>query len=180
MEETNRQGLSNPLSHALIASGAHYAMLMTMGLPTESSPVPLTSARYPLLLFYDGECAFCNRWVNRVKEADHAHRMRFGTKQGKTFQRVAQEHPEIEDIDSVVLLSRDANETEEVLVRSAAIRKVIEGLPRFRVFSFVLNVVPVPLSDVGYRIFSKLRTPLFGKWHHCRVPLEEEKELFVE
>jgi len=139
-----------------------------------------TTERHPLLLFYDGECAFCNRWVNKVKEADHAHRMRYGTKQGLTFQQVANAHPELARVDSVVLVKRCTNGGEEFLVRSAAIREVIAGLPRFRPFEIALNIFPTAISDLGYRIFSKLRTPLFGKWHHCRIPIEADKDLYVE
>lgn len=140
----------------------------------------LTSAKHPLLLFFDGECAFCNRWVNRVREADHAHRMRYGTKQGKTFQRVVQAHPDMANIESVVLVKRRVDGGEDFLVRSAAIREVIQGLPEFRFFSLMLWIFPAFISDLGYRIFSKLRTPLFGKWSHCRAPLEKDRELFVE
>jgi predicted DCC family thiol-disulfide oxidoreductase YuxK len=139
-----------------------------------------TTERHPLLLFYDGECAFCNRWVNKVKEADHAHRMRYGSKQGQTFQQVARLHPEFAKVDSVVLVKRRDDGNDEFLVRSAAVREVIAGLPRFRFFEIVLNIFPTMISDIGYRIFSKLRTPLFGKWHHCRVPIEEDKELYVK
>ena len=140
----------------------------------------LTSERFPLLLFFDGECSFCNRWVNKVRLADRAHRMRFGTKQGRTFQQIAKAHPELANVESVVLVERQADGSEEFLVRSAAIREVIKGLPEFRVFDMVLRICPTPISNIGYRIFSKLRGTLFGKWHHCRVPLEEEKELYVE
>ncbi len=142
---------------------------------------PLTSERYPMLLFFDGQCAFCNRWVNRVKEADHAHRIRFGTKQGPTFQQVVvPEHPELAKVESVVLVVRRDDGREEFLVRTAAIREVIAGLKPFRFFEIVLRIFPTFLSNIGYRIFSKLRTPLFGRWSHCRVPLEEEKVLFVD
>jgi predicted DCC family thiol-disulfide oxidoreductase YuxK len=140
----------------------------------------LTSERHPLLLFFDGECAFCNRWVNKVKLADHQHRMRFGTKQGRTFAQLVQVHPELANVDSVVLVKRRADGGEDFLVRAAAIREVIAGLPKFRFFEIVLQIFPDFLSNLGYRIFSKLRAPLFGKWHECRVPLEEDKELYVD
>lgn len=148
--------------------------------PTESKQGSLTSERYPLLLFFDGECAFCNRWVNRVKEADHAHRIRFGTKQGKTFQQVIQAHPETANVESVVLVLRQDDGREKFLVRSPAIRKVIKGLPGFWFFELMLWIFPTPISNLGYRIFSKLRAPLFGKWSHCRVPIEQDKQLFVD
>ena len=140
----------------------------------------LTSERHPLLLFFDGECAFCNRWVNKVKTADHAHRMRYGAKQGKTFQQLLQTHPELANVESVVLVKRRSDGGEDFLVRAPAIREVIAGLPKFRFFEIVLKIFPDFISDIGYRIFSKFRTRLFGKLDHCRVPLPQERELFVE
>jgi len=141
----------------------------------------LTSERYPMLLFFDGECAFCNRWVNKVRMADKGRRIRFGTKQGPTYQqRVVPTHPEFAKVDSVVLVSRRSDGSEEYSVRSAAVARIIRGLPEFRFFDLVLRVCPTFLADIGYRIFSKLRTVLFGKWSHCRVPLEEDKQLFVD
>jgi predicted DCC family thiol-disulfide oxidoreductase YuxK len=140
----------------------------------------LTSERFPLLLFFDGECAFCNRWVARVRDADHGRRTRFGAKQGRTFQQIAKAHPKLAGIESVVLVKRRAGGGEDFLVRSPAIREVIDGLPGFGFFSLLLRIVPTPIANIGYRVFSKLRTVLFGKWSHCRVPLERDRELYVE
>jgi predicted DCC family thiol-disulfide oxidoreductase YuxK len=106
--------------------------------------------------------------------------MRFGAKQGKTFQHLLQNHPELANVESVVLVERRADGGEDFLVRSAAIREVIKGLPEFRLFEIALRIFPDFISDIGYRIFSKLRAPLFGKWHHCRVPLEQDRELYVD
>ena len=147
---------------------------------TEPEAGNFTSEQHPLLLFFDGECAFCNRWVARVKDADHRHRIRFGTKQGQTFQVVLKRHPEVANVDSVVLAVRKPDGGEDFLVRSRAIRELIDGLAPFRFFELVLTICPTPLSDLGYMIFSKLRTPLFGKWHNCRVPIEQDKVLFVD
>src|ERR1700722_2095204 len=99
-----------------------------------------TTGRHPLLLFYDGECSFCNRWVNRVKLADHQHRMRYGAKQGRTFQRLAPAHPELAKVESVVLVKRCADGGEDFLIRAPAIREVIAGLPEFRFFERVPGI----------------------------------------
>src|SRR5271154_445554 len=126
--------------------------------PTQPGQEPLTSERFPMLLFFDGECAFCNRWVARVKDADHARRIRYGIKQGRTFQQVAQAHPELANVESVVLVMRRPDGGEDFLVRSPAIREVLKGLPEFRFFELMLQIFPTFLSDFGYLIFSKLRT----------------------
>jgi predicted DCC family thiol-disulfide oxidoreductase YuxK len=117
----------------------------TMESFTESRQGSLTSERYPLLLFFDGQL-----------------------------------HPEVASVESIVLVARQLDGSEKLLVRSRAIREVLKGLPPFRFFAIVLQIVPLSISDIGYRIFSKIRTPLFGRLTHCRVPLGEEQKLFVE
>ncbi len=153
---------------------------MSVPVETPARLEPLTTPEHPLLLFYDGDCSFCARWVSRVLAADTAHRTRVGQLQGATYQRVLALHPWLRKIDSVVLVQRRADGREPVFIRSTAIRKLIDGLPGFRFFAWVLHLVPTPVSDIGYWIFSKLRTPLFGKWHDCRPDLEKNKELFVD
>jgi predicted DCC family thiol-disulfide oxidoreductase YuxK len=139
-----------------------------------------TTERYPFMLFYDGDCSFCNRWVYRVKEADPTHRMRYSPKQGLTFPRLLETHPELAEVKSVILVRRRADGGEDVFVRSSAIREVIAGLPKFRLFQFVLGIVPTFLADIGYNFFAKHRSTLVGRWHHIRRPIEQDQERYVE
>ena len=139
-----------------------------------------TTARYPLLLFYDGECSFCARWVERIVKADPTRRLRYGQQQGHTFARFLQVHPELSGIESVVVLKRRADGGEDVYVRSRAIREAIEGLPKLRFYQFVLKIVPEPIADVGYNFFAKYRGNLVGAWHNLRPPIEQDKELYLE
>jgi predicted DCC family thiol-disulfide oxidoreductase YuxK len=144
--------------------------------PTES----VTTARYPLALFFDGECCFCNRWVGRLMKADTNHRIRFGAKQGRTFQDAVTSHPEAANVESIVLFLRQPDGSEKVLVRSEAIQAVIAGLRGFGFFSTVLRFTPRPLSNFGYAIFSKMRKFIFGTQNVCNVVKPEERELFLE
>jgi predicted DCC family thiol-disulfide oxidoreductase YuxK len=145
-----------------------------------TAPFSVTTERHPLALFFDGECCFCNRWVGRLMRADTGHRTRFGAKQGTTFQRVVAAHPEAANVRSVVLVRRDATGREEVLVRSAAVRGVIDGLPAYRTASAILRFTPRPLSDFGYGIFSRFRKLIFGTQNVCDVVKPEDRELFLE
>jgi len=146
----------------------------------ETKPAALTSVEHPLLVFFDGECGFCNHWINQVMEADHAHRIRFGTKQGKTFREVAKAHPEVANVQSIVVISRNGVGREDILVRSPAVRIIVEGLPGFRFFAFLLQIIPTPICNLGYLVVSKIRGSLLGKLSQCRVPTEQERELFVD
>ena len=141
---------------------------------------PLVSEQFPKLLFYDGDCSFCARWVEKVMVADPAHRIRFSKLQGQAFQRVAAAHPELDKRDTVVLLQRKPDGQEKFYTRSTAIRKTIHGLPAFRFFSFILHIVPTPIADLGYRIVANLREPLFGFWANQRPRLEDHREVFLD
>lgn len=146
-----------------------------------TSSQTFTTERYPLLLFYDGDCSFCARWVDRVKKADAAmRRMRYGQQQGKTFQRVKQLHPELANIESVVLLKRRPDGGEDLFLRSEAIHEAIRGLPDFKLFDAVLNTVPKSMAELGYKFIARARGLLFGAWHECRPAIENDRELYVE
>ena len=140
----------------------------------------VTTERHPLALFFDGECCFCNRWVDRLMKADIGHRTRFGAKQGATFQRIAAAHPEVANVASIVLLRRDEAGDEKILVRSAAVLAVIDGLPAYRVAAAILRVTPRPLADLGYATFSKFRKRIFGTQNVCDVIQPADRELFLE
>jgi predicted DCC family thiol-disulfide oxidoreductase YuxK len=145
-----------------------------------AEPSSVTTERHPLALFFDGECCFCNRWVRRLMKADTGHRTRFGAKQGATFQQVVVAHPEAANIASIVLVKRDAASREQVLVRSAAVLAVIDGLPGYRLAATILGITPRPLSDLGYAIFSRFRKRIFGTQNVCDVVSPTERELFLE
>ena len=113
-------------------------------------------------------------------KADAGHRTRFGAKQGRTFQRIAESHPEVANVDSIILFRRGADGRDETLTRSAAVQAAIAGLPGYGFFETVLRIVPRPLSDVGYFIFSKMRKFIFGTQNECNVVKPEDRELFLD
>jgi predicted DCC family thiol-disulfide oxidoreductase YuxK len=146
----------------------------------ESVQKALTTPEHPLLLFFDGDCSFCTRWVAKVIKADAKHRARFATIQGPTYRRMLQVFPRAGKVESVVLVQRQPDGKEDFFLRSTAIRKLIDGLPGFRFFAFVLHMVPTPLSNLGYIIVAKLREPLFSRWAACRPAVEQNREVFLD
>ncbi len=140
----------------------------------------VTTPEHPHALFFDGECCFCNRWVARLMRADSGRRTRFGAKQGETFRRFATAHPEAANIESIILVQRDAAGNEQVLTKSIAILEAIRGLPRYALASAILKLTPRPLADLGYTIFSKNRKRIFGSQNVCNVVKPADRELFLD
>ena len=141
--------------------------------------IPVTTERHPYALFFDGECCFCNRWVGRLMRADLGRRTRFGAKQGATFQQFVLTHPEAANVASIVLVRRDPEGREHLLLRSEAVHEAIRGLPRYAFASAVLSLVPRFLANIGYGIFSRFRKVIFGSQNICDVVKPADRELFL-
>ena len=148
--------------------------------PITSAPPALTSVAAPILVFYDGDCRFCNHWVGRLIAHDPQRRLRYGSKGGSTFARVAQTHPEVAHVDSIVVVQRRSDGTEAFLSRSRAIRAAVTGLPGFKSLALLLAIVPPPLSDLGYALFARWRGQFARFYRSCAINQSRPAELFVD
>jgi predicted DCC family thiol-disulfide oxidoreductase YuxK len=132
-----------------------------------------------LVMLYDGVCGFCNKSVQFVLDHDRRGTMRFAALQSDFGVAVLERHPELKDIDSVVLLESSAG-TERVHVRSAAALRLsgyvggIWGLAR------VAYIIPRPVRDFFYDLFARYRYRLFGKYDSCLLPPPEVRGRFLD
>ena len=105
---------------------------------------------------------FCNRWVDRVRQADTGHRTRFGAKQGRTFQQLARRIPRSANVESIVLVEARRRGREKISRPQRGDPRSHRGLPEFRFFAIVLQIFPTP-SPISATAFSpSSAAPLFG------------------
>ncbi len=140
---------------------------------------PVTDEARPITIFFDGECSMCNRWVDLVMKNDPAGTIRFGPKQGERFKEVAREFPAVVNVDSVVVVEREAGQ-ERAFARTEAVYRVMRRLKNYRFLSGLLELIPRSLADLGYRVVSKTRYSIFGKLDTCRLPTKEERFRFLD
>jgi len=132
------------------------------------------SPRVPII-FFDGVCGFCNRTVNWVLRHDSRRAFLLAPLQGEHSRRLIE--PAIrENLASVVLLVNGKS-----YFRSAAVCRILMLLGGFwYVAGMLLWLIPLPLRDLGYRIFGRYRYLLFGKLEACRIPTLEERDRFLD
>ena len=130
------------------------------------------------IVFFDGVCGLCNRTVDFVLSEDRERNFLFSPLQGETFQRIARDHPEIMNADSIFVLRRKP-EGEELLLRSDAILYILYKLPRFRWLGRLGYLCPAPIRNILYRLIAATRYPIWGKRDSCRLPTSEEKTRFL-
>ena len=130
------------------------------------------------VLLYDGVCGFCNGTVQFVLARDRRGVLRFATLQGEFARGVMERHPELNGVDSLVLVERDAA-GEHVSVRSEVALRVARYLGGPWRIVGVLRVVPRFARDSVYDGFARIRYRVFGKYDSCPLPSAEQRKRFL-
>ncbi len=81
------------------------------------------------------------------------------------------------DIDGIYLLVHEGTQREQLLVDGAAGREI---WPRVVTAAMPMRLMPVPLLDIGYRAFARVRYRLFGKADACVVPPPSIRARFLD
>jgi len=116
------------------------------------------------LVLFDGDCAYCNGWVNWIRKRDKAGRFRFAPLSSPEGNDIRSAHAIPESVDSIVLVQGDGAHT-----RSDAAWRVLKGLPGLGLMGTLLRLVPRPLRNWGYDLVARNRHRL-GMKDSCELP----------
>lgn len=136
------------------------------------SPSPANiDAQAPPVLFFDGVCGLCNRFVDFILRHDRRRVLQMAPLQGETASRALSDGDRA-SLSTVVLLRGG-----RIYRRSAAVVRVLWDMGRvWTIAGALLWCVPRPLRDIGYNLVASNRYRLFGKKETCRLPTPEERE----
>lgn len=123
------------------------------------------------VVFFDGECGLCNRFVDFLVRHDAGGALRYAPLQGitaATFERLPR------TLDSVVVV-QDAR----VLVKSDAAIAVLAQLGGAWRLVSAARLVPRVMRDAIYDVVARNRYAWFGKREACRIPSDAEARWFL-
>jgi predicted DCC family thiol-disulfide oxidoreductase YuxK len=126
------------------------------------------------VIFFDGVCGFCNRFVDFVMWADSSAEIFFSPVQGKTAVEFSlqQNKPPREWKIAYV-------DEKGVYEGADAVLLVLGRLGGIWKLSALFIHLPRSLKDCFYGVISRNRYRIFGKRDTCRVPSPEERERFL-
>ena len=130
---------------------------------------------YPVILF-DGDCNFCNYWVNFAIKRDNNKKLRFAPLQSEAAKNLLHQfNIDTTSLSSVILIDNGKAYTQS----SAAFRicKYLDGGWRL---VYGLMIIPKFIRDFFYNIIARNRYKWFGKKEKCMMPSAELKERFLE
>ncbi|MXZ76439.1 MAG: DUF393 domain-containing protein [Gemmatimonadetes bacterium] len=146
------------------------------------------------MLFFDGVCGLCNRFVDFMLRTDSQHRFRFAPLQGETARRLLGVEDEAGDDEPDDPTSRDSQagdlpsdeprsfiflDTDGRFEQSDAVLHAMARLGGAWRLIAVLYVFPRPLRDCVYRTVARNRYRWFGRRDACRLPTPEERGRFL-
>jgi len=127
-----------------------------------------------VLIYYDGLCGLCDRFVRFVLTRDRRRRYRFAPLQGETARARLPHLPNPETSNTVIL-----EDDGRLRVRSDAALAILTGLGGACRAAALLRLIPRPLRDAVYDWIARHRFRWFGRRAECRVPNPEERERFL-
>jgi len=137
---------------------------------TQENPAAL---EHPII-FFDGVCGMCNRFVNIILRADRKGVFRFAPLQGETAQRLLPPLPDDPTEWSMLYLDERG-----VHDQSDASLEVYRRLGGWWAVLSLARFVPRFLRTPVYRLIARNRYRWFGRQETCRVPTPEERARFL-
>ena len=126
-------------------------------------------------MVFDGECAFCNRWVDFLLRFDHKDIFRFTARQsesGAAFSRHA--GLPTGGVGSIVVV-----EDSRILLRSGAVLRMLSLLGFPFSLTSIFQLLPAAVRDAAYDLIARNRTHWFGNKQTCRIPSLAERHRFI-
>jgi predicted DCC family thiol-disulfide oxidoreductase YuxK len=122
------------------------------------------------VIYYDGFCGLCDRFVGFVLARDRMRRYRFAPFSGESARgRFGDAEPR-----TVIL-----EDSGRIRIRSDAALAIVAGLGGAWKLVQVFRVVPRPIRDWVYDVIARNRFRWFGRRAECRIPTPEERERFL-
>lgn len=129
------------------------------------------------ILYFDGVCDLCNRWVQFVIRHDKKKQFLFASLQSVAGQKALSDLKQLTGKipDSLVLWYKD-----RYYIKSSAVLKVMGLLGGLFRFLSVGYIFPFFLRNGIYDIVARNRYKWFGKRNECMIPTPDLKSRFLE
>jgi predicted DCC family thiol-disulfide oxidoreductase YuxK len=129
-----------------------------------------------LVVFYDGQCPFCHRWVRFLLNRDKRDRLRFASLQSEwTHNFLLHKDLNHPGMDSIAVWDGRG-----LLLQSTAAISISAALPGIWSLGRALRIVPKAWRDGLYRFVARRRYRFFGHYEECRLPSKNETRKFLD
>lgn len=128
--------------------------------------------KHERIVYYDGVCGLCNKFVNFLIKKDVAEKLRYAPLKGKAAQAI----PKVYDqVDSVIY-----SQGGRFYIKSNAALRVLYDLGGIYKMTMIFKIIPRFVRDWVYDFIAKRRYERYGKLESCPIPEKKLSHLFIE
>ena len=111
------------------------------------------------IILFDGDCNFCNYWVNFVLKRDKKDSFKFASLNSEIGKKLRLQYSISPNLDSVLLIKNN-----RAFIKSAAAIEIARNLSGWWFLLAIFKIVPTIVSDAVYDVVAKNRY----RWHTKR------------
>lgn len=138
----------------------------------EITNISKISEKHPVILF-DGDCTFCNFWVQYVLKRDKKREFYFSPLQSDGAKSLISSFDKrFQETDSIIVLYNN-----KVYDKSDAVFVILKALNHPALYLWYIT--PKFLRNVVYELIAKYRHQLIWWQSECLIPNEEDKRRFL-
>ena len=127
------------------------------------------------IIFYDGLCAMCNRFIRILITLDKKEKFLLAPLQGKNGEILKEKFSkELQGIDSVIFYNK------KVYTKSSAVINILSELGGIYKLAYIFNIIPSFISDSIYDYIARNRFQWFGKLDKCPMPEKKNISRFLD
>ena len=128
------------------------------------------------IIFFDGVCNLCNRFIQFVIKYDKRKLFYFAPLQGRNSKIFLNEKDlKIDKIKTIFLF-----DSGKIYNRSTAVLKIIKLFSNYWSLFYIFIIIPKFIRDLVYNILAKYRYKLFGKMDQCMIPHPSLMDRFLD
>ena len=125
------------------------------------------------IIYFDGDCLFCNRSIQLIIKLDRNQRFYFALLRSD----YAKKHLNsdlIKKVDSIIYQT-----PARIYTKSSAVIRIISHLGIGYRFLLIFLLIPVFIRNFFYDLFARYRYQLFGRQDQCTLPSAHSSRFLV-
>ena len=126
------------------------------------------------IIFFDGECVMCNRFVDIMLYLDPQATIKMAPLQGETARQYLPPLPENRKEWTIYYLDDSG-----LYSRSEAFVQICRTLNHWLSTLSIIALLPLSVRDGVYNVIARNRYSLLGRKPACRIPSPEEQKHFL-
>ena len=127
------------------------------------------------IIFYDGLCAMCNRFIRILITLDKKEKFLLAPLQGKNGKILQKKFSKkLHEVESVIFYNK------QVYTKSSAVINILSELGGIYKLAYLFNIIPSFISDSIYDYIARNRFQWFGKLDKCPMPEKKNISRFLD